>query len=97
VPFLEFQEIIWIDDFVEKIWRKHRLLTQEVEESLSNSPKIRFIEKGDVRGEDVYAAMGKTFGGRYLITFFIRKSGDRALIISSRDMTKSEKKYYEKK
>ena len=95
--FLEIQDIIWIDVFIEKLWRKHKISTDEVEESLSVSPKIRFIEKGDVKGEDVYAAMGKSIGGRYLITFFIRKPGNRALIISSRDMTKSEKKYYEKK
>jgi uncharacterized DUF497 family protein len=97
VIFLEIQDIIWLDAFIEKLWRKHRIRTEEVEESLSGSPKIRFIEKGDVRGEDIYAAMGKTIEGRYLTTFFIRKSGNRALIISSRDMTKSEKKYYEKK
>ena len=95
--FLEIQDIIWIDSFVEKLWRKHGIKTDEVEESLSGSPKIRFIEKGNVKGEDIYAGMGKTIEGRYLITFFIRKTGNRALIISSRDMTKSERKYYEKK
>ncbi len=94
---MEIQDIVWLDVFTEKLWRKHRVLTEEVEEVLYSSPKIRFIEKGDVKGEDVYAAMGRSRAGRYLVTFFIRKAGNSALIISSRDMTKTERKYYEKK
>lgn len=94
---MEIQDIIWLDVFTEKIWRKHRVLTEEVEEALYSSPKIRFIEKGDVKAEDVYAAMGRSRAGRYLVTFFIRKTSNSALIISSRDMTKTERKYYEKK
>jgi len=56
---LEIQDIIWLDVFAEKLWRKHQVLTEDVEEALYSSPKIRFIEKGDVKGEDVYAAMGR--------------------------------------
>jgi uncharacterized protein len=94
---LEVQDIIWLDAFVEKLWRKHRVRTEEVEEMLSNPSKIRFIEKGDVEGEDIYAAMGRTRAGRYLITFFTRKSDNSALVISARDMTRKERRYYEKK
>ncbi|MGA7877600.1 MAG: hypothetical protein WCA08_18210 [Desulfoferrobacter sp.] len=64
---------------------------------LYNIPKIRFIEKGDIKGEDVYAAMGRTHAGRNLIAFFIRKKNNRALIISARDMSKNERRFYEKK
>ena len=36
--------------------------------------------------------------GRYLIVFFVYKRNGRALIISARDMTKSERrKFYEPK
>ena len=94
---MEVQDIIWLDVFVEKLWRKHRVRTEEVEGMLYNSPKVRFIEKGDVKGEDIYAAMGRTRAGRYLITFFIRKRDNSALIISARDMTRKERRYYEKK
>ncbi len=97
MSFLEIQDIIWLDVFVEKIWRKHRVLTEEVEETLYGSPEIRFIEKGDVKGENVYAAMGRSRAGRYIITFFIRKADDSALVISARDMTKTERKLYGKK
>jgi len=91
------QDIVWLDAFVEKLWRKHRVRTEEVEEVLYGSPKVRIIEKGAVKGEDVYAAMGRSKAGRYLIAFFIRKADNSALVISARDMTKRERKYFEKK
>jgi len=56
----------------------------------------RFIEKGHRSSENVYAAMEQTDSGRYLIVFFVYKSDKRALILSARDMTKSERKLYEK-
>jgi len=94
---MEVRDIIWVDAFVDKIWQKHHVKTEEVEEVLESSPKIRFIEQGDVKGENVYAAMGQTKGGRYLIVFFILKENKYALIISARDMSGREKKLYEKK
>jgi hypothetical protein len=49
-----------------------------------------------VKGEDVYAAYGRTNAGRYLIVFFINKRRTAALPISARDMSESERSYYEK-
>jgi uncharacterized DUF497 family protein len=49
-----------------------------------------------VKGEDLYAAYGQTSGGRHLIVFFIRKEQTAALPISARDMTDSERRYYER-
>ncbi len=94
---MEIRDIIWLDVFVEKLWRKHGVSTGEVEEVLSSFPKIRFIERGDVKGDDVYAALGRTRAGRYLTAFFIRKKEHGALIISARDMSKNERKYNEKR
>lgn len=94
---MEVRDIIWVDVFVDKIWQKHHVKTEEVEEVLESSPKVRFIEQGDVKGENVYAALGQTKGGRYLIVFFILKANKNALIISARDMSGKEKKLYEKK
>jgi uncharacterized DUF497 family protein len=42
----------------------------------------------------VYAALGQTESGRYLIVFFILKQGAVALPISARDMTPRERKLY---
>jgi len=95
--WMEIRDIIWIDVFVDKIWTKHHVSTEEVEEVLQSSPKVRFIEEGDVNGEDMYAAMGRTENGRYLIIFFISKKKGNALVVSAREMTKKERKVYEKK
>lgn len=48
--------VIWLRDTVDKIAFKHALHTYEVEEVLRNNPKIRFVERGERSGEDVYAA-----------------------------------------
>jgi uncharacterized protein len=45
----------------------------------------------------VYAALGQTGSGRYLIVFFVHKPDHRALILSARNMTAAERRRYEKK
>jgi uncharacterized DUF497 family protein len=94
---LKIVGLIWFDEIVEKLIRKHNVQQREVREVLSNKPHFRFVEKGHRLGENVYAAMGRTDSGRYLIVFFIYKVDKRALILSARDMTKTERKLYEKK
>jgi uncharacterized DUF497 family protein len=93
---LRIEGIIWFDDIIEKLTRKHNVKQEEVREVLSGKPHFRFIEKGHHAGENVYAAMGQTLSGRHLIIFFIYKSDRRVIIISVRDMTKSERKRYGK-
>jgi len=89
--------IIWLRAVVEKLARKHNLTTDEVEEALRSVRRFRFIETGDVEGEDLYAAMGRTAAGRYLIIYFVHKRTGEALIISARNMTRKEKRFYAKK
>ena len=55
------------------------------------------MEKGHRSRENVYAAMGQTDEGRYLIIFFVHKTDKRALILSARDMTKAERRLYDAK
>lgn len=88
--------ILWLQTIVDKLDRKHHLTQGEVEEVFSNGPQYRFIEYGKIEDEDVYAAYGQTDAGRYVTVIFIRKGGNRALIISARDMTKHERKQYGK-
>jgi len=94
---MEVREIIWLEFFVEKLWRKHRVRIEEVEEVLSAEPAVRRAARGNVTGEDVYSAMGRTTRGRYLIVFFVLKAGGRALVISARDMSRKERRRYAKK
>jgi uncharacterized DUF497 family protein len=90
-------EFIWLPGIVEKIVVKHSVAPEEVEEIFFSGPLFHFQEKGKVQGENMYTAMAQTESGRYLIAFFIFKQGNRALIISARDMNASERKRYERK
>ena len=76
---MEVREVIWLDIFVDKLWRKHRVVIDEVEDVLFGRSRMRRVARGNVAGEDVYSAMGQTTGGRYLTVFFVLKPGSRAL------------------
>lgn len=91
------EDIIWLDNIVEKLAWKHNILPSEVEEVLSGSCRIFRKEKGRVEGEHLYNALGKTEAGRYLSIFFIKKLGNKALIVTARDMNQRERKRYGKK
>jgi uncharacterized DUF497 family protein len=88
---------VWLEDIVEKLWRKHNVEQYEVEELFMNEPYFRFVENGYRDGENVYAALGQTDGGRYLISFFVYKLDQQALTVSARDMTPAERKQYERR
>ncbi len=82
---------------IDKLASKHQVETYEVEETINSKPKIRFVEKGDRKGEDVYLALGQTDAGRYLAVLFIYKQTREALILSARDMEAKERRQYGKK
>jgi uncharacterized DUF497 family protein len=88
---------IWLEEIVQKLIWKHSTETEEVREIFLNNPKFRFVEKGHRKDENVYAAFGQTYAGRYLICFFVHKKDNRALILSVRDMTDAERKMYGRK
>ena len=71
---MRVDEIIWLQQFVEKLAIKHGVEKAEVEEVLANRPYFRFVSKGNQPSEDVYSAMGQTDAGRYLIVFFYSKT-----------------------
>jgi len=90
-------DIIWLNRIVEKLAWKHNVLPSEVEEILSGGCKIFRKEKGEIEGEHLYNALGRTESGRYLSVFFIRKLGNKALIVTARGMNRSERRRYAKK
>jgi hypothetical protein len=63
---MRIESVIWLRNVVDKLIEKHGVEPSEVEEALGNQPKIRFVEKGERPGEDVYFALGQTEEGRYL-------------------------------
>jgi uncharacterized DUF497 family protein len=86
--------LIWLEEIVEKLDVKHRVVPEEVEQVFRNQPRIRRMNKGHYRGEDVYRALGQTEAGRYLVVFFIHKMTSEALILSARDMDDKERRSY---
>ena len=94
---MRIEGVIWLRNIVDKLAAKHHVETHEVEQTLSNRPKIRFMEKGERKGEDVYMALGQTSAGRYLAILFIYKRTKEALILSARDMASKERRQYGKK
>jgi uncharacterized DUF497 family protein len=94
---MKVEGIIWLREIVDKLAFKHHVEPEEVEEVFDNEPKIRFVEKGERKGENVYLASGQTVAGRYLIVLFIYNKTKKALILSARDMADKERKQYGKK
>ncbi len=93
---MKIESIIWLEEIVEKLWRKHHVSDAEVQEVLENRPRFRFLENGH-RPEDVYLALGQTDAGRHLAVFFVFKRSGEALIVSARGMTQAERRRYEQK
>ena len=94
---MKIDKIIWKENFVEKVKNKHHVTIFEVEEILHGRKKVYRVAKGDVAGENVYLALGKTSAGRHLSIFFTMKKNRSVLPISARDMDNKERRSYEHK
>lgn len=82
---------IWLDWVIDKLDAKHGVDFDEVEETFFNPPyKVRRTES------DKYLLYGRTLEGRYLFIVFVWQSS-HVKVISARDMTQSEKRYYGKR
>ena len=93
---MRITNVIWLDQFVEKIERKHNVNRDEVESLFAAHPQVRLVGRGNVKGEDLYRAVGQTDDGRYLAVFFVYKKRGRALVISARDAAAKELRAYVK-
>jgi uncharacterized DUF497 family protein len=94
-PPRRLRGIIYLPEYRTKNWQKHCVSEDEVLELLGGLVLFQFRKRGLHRREDIYAAYGSTSTGRRLIAFFVHKASGQALILSVRDMTKSERKYYD--
>ena len=98
---MEFPDLTQITGFdwnkgnAKKIWNKHSVLASECEEVFFHDPLLLFPDSLHSEKEDRFFVFGRTAQYRLLfIVFTIRN--DRVRVISARDMTKREKKEYEK-
>lgn len=94
---MKISGFIWLEEIVQKLIWKHSIQTEEAGEIFRNKPKFRFVEKGHRKDENVYAALVQTDAGRYLICVFVSKQDRRALVLSARDMSDTERKQYVRK
>jgi len=94
---MEIVDILLRNQVLDKIIWKHNISEFELRQVFNNQPSIRFMEKGKVKGENLYVALGKTDAGRYLSVFFIMKKSKKALIVTARDMAERERRRYGKK
>lgn len=91
---MRIQSLIWREDIIDKLHRKHNVTPDEVEQVLEGKPRFLRIERGKVDGEDLYNVLGRTASGRYLSVFFIYKQSRQALIVTAREMNRKERRYY---
>ena len=94
---MNIENVILLQAVAEKLWAKHRVEPEEVAQVFEEAPAFRFVEKGQREGEDLYTALGRTEAGRYLIVFFIHKLSNEALVVTAREMTDNEKRWYARK
>lgn len=93
---MEIRDVIILPEVEQKLLWKHQVFGDEVEEVFEKGPHIRVVQKGMVKGQNLYAALGRTQAGRYLSVFFINKGKGVVIVISARDMDKKERKLYGK-
>jgi hypothetical protein len=90
---VDFDELEVALEIEEKIWIKHQVTVDEMEEALFN----RHIEKrkpGDLRRRYIY---GRTDAGRYLFIVVEQLSPRHFFLLTAMDMDKGERKKYGKR
>jgi hypothetical protein len=85
------QGFIWLDWVVDKLESKHGVEPEEVEETFfGGQTKVRKAESGK------YLLYGKSSDGRYMFVVFTWV-GQQVKVITARDMTQSERRFYTRK
>ncbi len=89
-------EFDWDQGNIEKNFDKHGVTNKEAEEAVTNKPNFFFPDdRHSSEAEKRFGVYGKTDQGRKLsIIVTIRKG--KARIITARDMSKKERRAYEK-
>ena len=93
---MNIRGFIWNESIVDKIAIKHNLSPKEVEDAFQDRPKFKRGPRGHRHGEQGYYCLGRSLTGRYIFVFFILKQDNRAFVVTARDMTRSERRTYER-
>ena len=87
---MDFDELEVTPEIEEKLWEKHRVLVDEVEEVLLN-PRIEKRKPGDQKRRYIY---GRTDAGRYLFIVVEQLGSRRFFLLTAMDMDRGERKKY---
>ncbi len=85
--------LIWTQEVVDKVWQKHKVNPEEVDEAVIDDEAI--CHKASGRSYCVY---GQSLSGRYIFVVLggMRQKG-QFKVITAREMQDKEKRYYRKK
>lgn len=83
----------WDEANVAKNWEQHQVTHIECEEIFFNEPLVVKTDEAHSQVENRYIALGKTDMNRLLFIVFTIRS-DKIRVISARDMSRKERKYY---
>ena len=83
----------WDDGNSGKNWEKHRVSDGECEQVFFGQPLLALPDSRHSHLEDRILVLGKTDSGRRLFVVCTVR-GDLIRVISARDMTKRERKFY---
>jgi len=85
----------WDEGNVTKSWKKHHVSTLECEQAFFNRPLVVAEDSPHSAREGRFYALGRTDTARRLfVVFTIRRN--RIRVISARDMSRKERRTYEK-
>jgi uncharacterized DUF497 family protein len=85
----------WDEGNLLKNWGKHRVSASECEQVFFNRPLVSLPDRAHSQVEPRFYALGQTDAARYLfIAFTVRN--DLIRVISARDMSRRERKVFEK-
>lgn len=54
---MKIRYFVWFDYVEDKLWWKHNVRTDEVEQVFRYHPKFFLVEKGNIEGEHIYNAL----------------------------------------
>jgi len=93
--FLDWESFDWDEGNLLKNWEKHGVSAYEYEQIFFNNPMIAGLGEKHSKRESRYYALGITDAKKRLfVAFTVRKQ--RIQIISARDMSRKERKVFDK-
>ena len=96
VDFEKITGFDWDDGNRQKNWEKHQVSTGECEEVFFNLPLLSQNDPRHSQREPRFYVLGHSNAGRLLfIAFTVRK--DKIRVISTRDMSRKERAFYERR